>query len=264
VTRRTLGTYARIAVSSARQSLAQRPALLGRCALYVLILLVFSRVWRTVGGDAAAGGPGANEMLWYLAVTEWIVIALPLTHVTIEADVRSGDIAYHLARPVPYVGVRLAEAAGDLTVRFVSLGVTGAVAAWLLAGGLPADPRGLVLAIPLGVLAGAVGVLFHAAIGLSSFWLQDASAVYWIWQKLLFVLGGMILPLAVYPSWLRAAAEWTPFAAMLSGPGRLAFAPDLAGAASTAALLALWLAVAVALLALLHRRGTRILDVNGG
>lgn len=264
MTRPALGTYARIAASSARQSIAQRTTLVGRCALYVLILVVFSRIWRTVGGDAAAGGPGAKEMLWYLAVTEWIVIALPLTHLAIEADVRSGDIAYHLARPVPYVGVRLAEAAGDLSVRLVSLGVTGVVAALLLAGGLPEDPRGLVLALPLGVLAGAVGVLFHAAIGLSSFWLQDAGAVYFVWQKLMFVLGGMILPLAVYPAWLRAVAEWTPFAAMLSGPGRLAFAPDLGVAATSAALLVLWLAVAAALLAFLHRRGARVLDVNGG
>ena len=264
MSRKSLGTYARIAASSSRQSLAQRAPLLGRCALYVLLLVVFSRIWRTVGGDRAAGGPGANEMLWYLAVTEWIVIALPLTHVAIEADVRSGDIAYHLARPVPYVGVRLAEAAGDLVVRLVSLGVTGTVAAWLLAGGLPADPRGLLLAVPLGVVASAVGVLFHAAIGLSSFWIQDASAVYWVWQKLKFVLGGMILPLAVYPAWLRTVAEWTPFAAMLSGPGRLAFGPDLAVAATTAALLALWFVVGAALVAFIHRRGARVLDVNGG
>jgi ABC-2 type transport system permease protein len=78
------------------------------------------------------------------------------------------------------------------------------------------------------------------------------------------VLGGLILPLSIYPDWLRAVAEWTPFAAMLYGPGRTAVAFDPGAAAVAVALLLAWGAAAAAFLFWLYRRGLRVLDVNGG
>jgi ABC-2 type transport system permease protein len=192
------------------------------------------------------------------------VISVPWTHLEIEKDVRTGDIAYLLPRPLSYLGTRLAEGLGSLLVRLLALGVTGFAAAWLLAGRLPADPRGLLLAVPLGVVAGAVCTAFHAAIGVTSFWIQDASPLYWIWQKLCFVLGGLVLPLSIYPGWLRTVADWSPFSAMLNGPGRLAMDYDPALAGGTLLRLVAWGLVAALLLRWLYARGLSILDVNGG
>jgi hypothetical protein len=53
----------------------------------------------------------------------------------------------------------------------------------------------------------------------ASFWLQEVAPVYWVWQKLLFVLGGLMLPLQVYPAfypetrWVHAI----PIAARCAG-----------------------------------------------
>ena len=131
-------------------------------------------------------------------------------------------------------------------------------------GGWPADSRGLLLALPLGVLAGGVGLAFHALIGPCAVWLQDVSPVFWIWQKLAFVLGGLILPLEIYPTWLRSAAGWTPFSALMHGTGRMAFGLDPAFAAEVAGRLVIWGAASALLLGWLFRRGLRVLDVNGG
>jgi ABC-2 type transport system permease protein len=88
--------------------------------------------------------------------------------------------------------------------------------------------------------------------------------VYWVWQKLVFVLGGLFVPLEIYPGWLREIALWTPFAAMLHGPGRMAFGwqPELA--LLVAAKLFFWGVAVSALLYLVYRRALRVLDVNGG
>jgi ABC-2 type transport system permease protein len=254
-----LAAVARIAF---RQGLSDRGVVLGRCGFYAALLLIFSQLWGVV--LSRAGVAGAREMLWYLAVTEWVVLALPLTHQDIERDVRSGDVAYHLPRPLPYPGLRLAEAVGQLVSRLLVLAPVGFVLAWALAGGLPSEPAGLLVAVPLVLLSGVVGCVFHATIGVSSFWLQDASPVYWVWQKLCFVLGGLILPLSIYPGWLQAVAEWTPFAAMLYGPGRAALGVDLGAAAVTAGLLVFWGGLGALGLAVAFRRGIRVLDVNGG
>jgi ABC-2 type transport system permease protein len=163
-----------------------------------------------------------------------------------------------------YLGLRVAEAVGTLLVRLATLGVVGGALAFLLAGALPSDPRGLAVALALGPAAGALAVVFQAGIGVLAVWLHDVSPVYWIWQKAAFVLGGLVLPLHLYPDWLQTAARWTPFSAMLYGPGRMAMAYDPAGALRTAAEIVAWSLVGVLWLRWLSGRALRVLDVNGG
>ena len=258
------GRYLAVAATALRQSLSERAAVVGRAGFYAIILLIFSRLWTVVIESGALPGRSAAELLWYLAITEWVILSLPPIHLDIEHEVRTGDIACRLPRPLSYVGAKLAEGAGDALLRMATLGAAGIALAWVLGGGLPADPRGLVFVVPLGLLAVAVGLMFHAAIGLGAFWLQDCAPIYWIWQKLAFILGGLLLPLEIYPAWLREIALWTPFSALMHGPGRMSFGWDPAFAGLVTLRLLLWAAVAALLLVVVYRRALRVLDVNGG
>ncbi len=262
----TWGKYAALVATSFRQRLADRAVLIGRIAFYFIILLVFARLWEAVlsrGGEGTQGNTW-TDYVWYLAVTEWIMLSLPQLYVDIESDVRSGDIAYHFARPVSYVGSKLAEGFGDMLLRFFTLGVAGVLFARAFAGGWPSSLGGLLLAVPLGVLSGVVMLACLALVGLCAFWIVDCTAIYLIWQKLMFVLGGLMVPLSVYPGWLREVALHSPFSAMLYGPGRMVMATDLSLALAVAAQLLAWGAAAGALLVLLERRARRIVEVNGG
>ena len=253
-----------IARTSLRQSLRARAALLGRMAFYAVILLVFSRLWQAIARSGALADSGPVELLWYLALTEWILLSVPALHLEIEADVRSGDIAYQLPRPVSYLAATLARSLGELAGRLATLAVAGALLAWALSGALPADLRGLLCALPIGALGAVALLLFHAMIGLGAFWLQDCTPIYWIWQKLAFVLGGLMLPLDIYPGWLRSVAELSPFAALIYAPASLALHFDAARSLQVAALATFWTLVCLGLLALLYRRALRVLDLNGG
>jgi ABC-2 type transport system permease protein len=262
--RRTLAKYLAIARASAQRALAERAAIAGRVAFLGVILFIFSRVWQAVLASGPIPGAGRAELIWYLAVTEWCVLSVPPVFLAIEAEVRSGDVACRLVRPVSYVGAQLAEALGETALRLLVLGPAGVLFAALLAGGLPADPRGLLLALVLGPLASALAVLSMAAIGLSAFWIVDTSPIYWVWQKLMFVLGGLLLPLELYPDWLRALARLSPFPAMLWGPGRSAFGFAAGAALETFLELVVWSALVGALLAWMSRRARARLVVNGG
>jgi ABC-2 type transport system permease protein len=256
--------YVAAARVAARQAWAHRAEVIARAAFYAGIVLIFSRLWVVVAASGAAAAADPKALLWYLAVTEWVLISIPPIHEDVERDVRTGDLAYVLPRPRPYLAMKVAESFGTLLVRLGTLGAVGFPLAWALAGGLPDDPRGLLLALVLGPVAGAMGVLFQASIGVLAVWLQDVSPVYWIWQKAAFLLGGLILPLSLYPDGLATAAAWSPFAALLYAPGRLALGLDAAAAASAAGLLVGWTVVAVVLVRWLYGRALRVLDVNGG
>lgn len=257
-----LAPYLAAARLAARDQASGGAEALGRAAFLAVLLLIFSSLWRHV--PTAASGTDPTTLLWYLAITEWVFLSVPAVHLTLERDVRTGDVAYRLPRPVSYLGMRVAEAAGVAAVRLVVLAVTAGGLCLLLGDGLPAHPAGLLVALPLGVAAVLLGIVAQAAVGATAPWVEDVSPLYWVWQKAAFVLGGLIVPLHLYPEGLRRVVEWTPFAVLLNGPASAVFAPDGAATARTAGLLVGWVAVFTLVARGVHRRGLSRLGVHGG
>src|SRR5690606_25009617 len=108
----------------------------------------------------------------------------------------------------------------------------------------PLRPSAL-LPLVASIAAGA-GLLLavQIAVGVSTAWLGTARPLFFIVQKLMFVLGGLVLPLEAYPRALAAVAWLTPFPAMLYAPASATL--DVTGAV-TIRLLALqgaWLVLA--------------------
>jgi ABC-2 type transport system permease protein len=252
--------FARIA---AVEAATERGDLYGRALFFAVILGVFSALWRAV---AEAGMPllaRQDQLVWYLATTEWILLSTPQRQLEIQEDVRRGDIAYQLPRPVVYPRATLAQCLGTLVVRAPLLGAAAFGCAFAFTGRLP-DARALLFAVPFGLLASAVLAELYVALGLLSFWLTDATPLYWVAGKLVFILGGLMLPLELYPRWLQLLARCTPFPSLLAGPaGFLIHAPGSV-AAGLALRLLLWALLLFGLVELLFWRATRALQLNGG
>jgi ABC-2 type transport system permease protein len=261
---RQFRAYRALASIGARNEFAARATLAGRVGLLCCILLIFSRLWTVVLNSGALPGLTRADLVWYIVITELVVLSFPYIHLQVEEDLRSGELTARLPQPVPYIAARIAEAAGGVAVRVAFLLPAGAIAATVFGGGLPGHPVSLLMVVPLIPLAGSLTILFSGAIGLGALWLHDASPLFWVWQKLVFTLGGLLLPLQVYPAWLRTFAEWTPFGAMLNGPGRMVFSFDPADAIRVALQLLFWNAVGWVGLAWLWSRALRALDGYGG
>ena len=101
------------------------------------------------------------------------------------------------------------------------MAVVAVATAWTLTGHAP--PHALLA--PLVVLSAALSLLLillcQLQIGYVAAWFGVSGPVFWIWQKLVFVFGGLQFPLLLYPDLLRRVAESSPFAAMLFAPGSL-------------------------------------------
>jgi ABC-2 type transport system permease protein len=261
----TLGMtkYCAFAALGAREARAEKGELLGRVVFFVMILGVFAAVWRGVAesGGAIAGNP--DDMLWYIAITEWVVMSAPIVMLQMEEDIRRGDVAYQIARPASWLGARLAHGLGMLAVRAPVMLVVAFLSAWAFAG-LPTQPAALVVGLLFGAVAAAVLTLWHVAVGVSAFWLGDVAPAYWIWQKLLFVLGGMLLPLQFYPDAFVTVARLTPFPALLAGPASLAMGTPLMSVGVLALTLAFWAVAAWIIANAFFGRALRRLHIDGG
>ncbi len=94
--------------------------------------------------------------------------------------------------------------------------------------------------------------------------MQEIDPFNWIWEKLLFILGGLILPLAIYPRWIQKIAYYTPFPAILGQRSSLAIDFSIAQVFNVTSSLIFWGILGLSCLFLFYRRGLQILNLGGG
>ena len=250
-------------VTSARTVWAEPAGLVVTVGFYLAVVSVLGTLWRTAtaaNGGAVAGYTGA-ALTWYVATSE--VVTIPLNTRLIEYvgdDIASGSVAVELLRPASVLGVRLGAEMGRVLVRLAACAVAGLLLALLIAGPPPSG-AGLALAVPAVFLALACNVVAQHAFAGISFWIRDARSTWFLYQKLVFVVGGMLLPLEVLPDRMATVARALPFMAMAYAPARLA-----SGHVEPLLLLEQvgWLGVLLAVAVAVFAAGERRLQVVGG
>lgn len=259
-----LSKYWTIYRLSFTNALKNYKAWVGLSIFLMTCLLIFANLWKIAAAKKGIVSLDPSQLLWYIAFNEWVLVSTPDTQEDMEQDLRSGRLAYLLPRPISYLGATFAEAVGTMTLNLLVLGLVTFGFTWYQAGSLPFEPLGLFVAIIFGFMAGIVAILFQMIIGLSGFWIQEVSPFYWVWEKLLFMLGGLILPLTVYPEWIQTVASFTPFPSILGARSALALDFNMQAVTSIATSLILWGGIGLFFLVTLYRRGLRILNVEGG
>jgi ABC-2 type transport system permease protein len=212
------------ASTAMRRVLAERSGLAVSLAFYVVVMSVLAGLWRAAaesrGGSIA--GYTAVALTWYAATTEATTLTLTARMIDdIGSDIGSGAVAAELLRPASVLGVRVVSELGRALPRLAALCAAGVVLA-TLAVGAPPSLLGLLLAAPSLVLATACNVVAQHAFAGVAFWLRNAGSTWFLYQKLVFLVGGMLIPLEVLPGWLHRVASVLPFQAMAYAPARLA------------------------------------------
>jgi ABC-2 type transport system permease protein len=210
-----------IGVAAAR-SASDRSGLAFSGAFYLMVTAVLSSLWAAAAGDGAVAGYTAVALAWYVATSE--AATIPLNFRMIEDvgdDIGSGAVATELLRPASVVGVRIATEVGRMLPKLAVCATVG-VAFTVGVHGRPPDGGALALAAPALVLALTLNVVVQHAFAAAAFWIDDAKSTWFLYQKLVFVLGGMLLPLEVLPGPMEAVARWSPLASMAYAPARLA------------------------------------------
>jgi ABC-2 type transport system permease protein len=247
-------------------SLAYPAELVGRSLIILPFIWIFYQLWRVT--FAAAGteelkGLTLASTLWYLLIAETIELSRPRLANAISDAVKDGSIAYILSKPYDFLLYHYSSGMGETLFRAaLNAGIGGALV-WFLVGPPPAV-QGVLVVLPALLGAWTLNFCISALIGLSAFWVEDISAFLWIYQKLAFILGGLLIPLDFYPAWLQSICRLLPFAAMTYAPARLFVDPSPQALAATLAMQAAWIAVLSAGLALVYRRSVSALTLNGG
>ena len=223
----------------------QRGALLGTFVNYAVILSLWANLYRQLHPQSLAHvSLGYAQVVWYLALTELVALAIGYAFRQIQDEILDGSVTALLVRPVGYVALTAAQEVGRTTAKIAALAVPGAALAYWLTGKAPFGAA-VAPAVAVSVMAGAANLLaMQVLVGLSTAWFGTARPVFFIAQKLMFVLGGLILPLDAYPAVLVKIAWLTPFPAMLYAPASVALDPTWSHVAAMLAVQAFWLGAA--------------------
>lgn len=223
--RRSVGRLVtRLLVTSASRFLSQPPAIVTVAAVYLTVTVVLSSIWRAAAGSAGGSVVGypAAALVWYVVFTEMATVCHETRLIeTVGQDIASGRLDVDLLRPRSVILVRLTTEAGTVMARLAVCAAAGAVLGLVLAGA-PPDAVALALAVPSTVLAVVLNVTVQHLVAGSAFWVGESRTAWFLYQKLVFVVGGMLLPLEVMPDWMERVARLLPFMAMVYAPARLA------------------------------------------
>ncbi len=264
---RTLRRYLFISRTAARQQLAYRGEFLMRAVTMVIFMGIFMALWSTVyavSGNATENGYTLRDIVWYLVMTETVTLSSSRIFLEMGETIRSGAVAYTLTRPIPFPLFQMATSLGNSAPRFALNLVTGALVVGLGVGFGVGSLPGLAAFLLLAGLALLLDALIAVLIGLLAFWMEETQPVFWIYQKLLFTVGGLFLPLEFFPDWLRSLSRWLPFNFITYAPARafVAFAPGEVLQMALGQLV--YILLFGGLVALIWRAAQRRLVVQGG
>lgn len=260
-----LRKYSTAGLVSMRSRLAYPAAFAGSLLTYGLFVFVFSRIWATIyAGRAEIAGYDRAMMVWYFIVAEISVFGFGRFYYSLSEDMKSGQVAYLLARPYGFTAYHFSQALGPALADCLVLAAEGALLGRILAGPFPVAsiPQAAALVLSL-LLAGSLQFFLQFSIAMTAFWIEENAAIFWIFQKLALVVG-TFLPLEFLPGAVAAAAKWTPFPYLSWASARIAVAWDPGEGLRLLALQAAWTAAAALLCRGVFEAGRGKITVNGG
>ena len=242
--------------------------LLGHGLTIIIYLLVFIFLWRATYRSAGASngtiaGLNLQQTIWYLMLAETMMLSKPRLSGVISTAVKDGSVAYLLNKPYNFLLYHFSVGLGDSITNMVFNVFAGGVLIWSMQAP-PPEAWGWPFVFLTMILAWLIDFCIAALIGLAAFLAEDVAAFDWIYQKMLFILGGMLIPLDFFPGWLRSISQATPFAFSIYGPARLFIEPSIERFGALLLGQLIWLAILSAVVTLSYRRGIQWLSINGG
>jgi ABC-2 type transport system permease protein len=264
---RGLQKYSAVLRVSVASNLAYMMEVLFRALMLVVLVFILSELWKTtfsLHGTRILSGFSLSDMVWYLVAAETIAMSLPQLTRRIDQEVRSGQLAYLLGRPCSYVLYNFAHYLGERLVRLCMNGAVGIVLALVIVG-LPHFTWQGVLSWPLMVfMAVSIDFVIYFGIGLLAFWAEETQPFAFIFSRLTLVLGGVLVPLEIFPQPLRSIAQALPFSAILYGPARTLVHFELDRFVALLVQQGLTLAIGGAAMLVLYWIALRRVNINGG
>lgn len=205
--------YGAIGRVTLRNHLAYIADFLMRSVFLIVIMYIFIQLWQTTyegEGAETIAGYSFEQLIWYILFAEALTLAFPSLTTRVEEEVKNGEVGYRLTKPYSYVGYHYAAYVGEVAVRLaVNLAVGFALGCAVF--GWPSLGFGWVGFLWMAAGGITVNFLLNMLLALCAFWVEETRGLEFVYHKLLFTVGGMLMPLELFPARCRTFAAGCRF-----------------------------------------------------
>jgi ABC-2 type transport system permease protein len=221
---------------------------------------LWSTIFADTGLDRIEGYTFPMLMLYYVLVPLVAGITQSAVPGAISDEIYGGTLTRYLIYPVPFFPLKLMGSLAGMAIALVQLLMV--LACYAVFVGFPAEAPLTPLTVLAGLAAaGAASIVYFllaTAVEMVAFWADHIWSLNVMLMFCVRLLGGAMLPLALFPTWAAQALRYTPFPYVVAFPietmmGRTTSADWL----QAVAVLAVWGVLLLGLDRLLWRWGSR-------
>ena len=255
-----------------KKSVEYKSYLIGALTTPLFMGVFFYFIWNYIysvksgGVDGfTIGGFTFEEMIVYLIIGLLINTARSSDIAQrISEEIKSGNVAIFLCRPVNFVKSLLADGIGTKVIPLFTFVIL--LIAMTEFFGLPYPTIGILgIFLIYAVLMLLFDIVLYVSIGGLSFWFVEIWGIRASIEQILWILSGRVLPLSLFPIWMQSFLAFTPFLYMEYTfarvyLGKLAFLEAL----KAMGIFMLWIVLLILLMRWIYAKGFRKLESFGG
>ena len=179
-------------------------------------------------------------------------------------DVKSGNIAYMINKPYSYIGYAISSHLGETTIKTIIAMIVGFTMGMIFLKEFPMlSIPAIIIVLLSGMLAVLINSLLVTFIGLISFIIEDSNPIFWLYSKMILVLG-VLFPIEYFPGVLAQIMRYSPIYVTCYGPAKLFVDFSYSSAVEILISQIIYLVVAWIMCYALYKKGVRRLNVTGG
>ncbi|MBV7334436.1 ABC-2 family transporter protein [Chloroflexi bacterium TSY] len=216
--------YGSVTLINFQNQLAYVWDMVNRSIFILLIMFIFVQLWTAVyetQGTSEIAGLTLAHTIWYFLIAEVMELGRVRHDQAISDEVKNGVIAYTLIRPYNYLVYHFFNGLGEVGIKMLLIFVLGLPLVVAYAGWPDVTLIHLPAILLVILLAIVIDFLVHSIIGLLAFVTEDVTSFRLIYQKMVFILGGLLIPLDFLPDWIRQIAILLPFQLTTYAPAKL-------------------------------------------
>ena len=242
--------------------------ILFRLVSFILLVFIFMNLWNYIydNPNELINGYSKNQMIWYVIITEIIWSATDGRRYCkkIVNDVQSGNIVYMINKPYSYIGYSISSHLGETTVKTLIAIVVGFIIGLVFLKNFPIlSIPAIIIVLLSGFLAVLINSLFTTFIGLISFIIEDSNPVFWLYSKMILVLG-VLFPIEYFPGILAQIMRYSPIYVTCYGPAKLFVDFSYKSTIEVIISQIIYLGIAFGMCYGLYKKGVKKLNVTGG
>lgn len=231
----------------------------------VLILFVMFSLYKTLySGNPSFDGFTINMIIYYIVIAESIELSKVYIFRKISEEIKDGTCIYNLLRPISYISYHYFTSLGEIVLKFISIIIVGFITATIMVGFNKEIIKNFLISLPAIFMGINLNFFIMVMIGMLAFSMEEVSPIYWIYQKFLFILGGLFFPLEFFPQWVQNISKYLPTTYILYFPAKLVVNFNKKLYLQGISIQFFYLILTIIITILIYKKGIKNMSINGG